>query len=70
MLYDAEVRFVDCAGSHKMRPASLAASILRGIYCKIVMLYDVEVGYDCAGSRKMRPASLAASILRGCSAKP
>ena len=30
-LYDVEVRF-DCANSRKIRPASLAASILRGIY--------------------------------------
>ena len=48
-----------------MRPPSLSASTLRGIYHKIMMLYDVEVRFDCAGSHTMRPPSLSASTLRG-----
>ena len=51
MFFDAEVRF-DCSSSRNMRPASLAGSILRGIYHKIVMS-------KCVSTAQARAKSLA-----------
>ena len=42
-------------GARSRCPA--CASILRGTYRRIAMLYDVEDRFDCAGSHKMRRAS-------------
>ena len=44
---------------------ALAASVLRGIYGRFVLLLDVEVRFDCAGSHKVSWRLLAASVLRG-----
>ena len=44
---------------------ALAASVLRGIYRRFVLLLDVEVRFDCAGSHKVSWRLLAASVLRG-----
>ena len=44
---------------------ALAASVLRGIYRRFVLLLDVEVRFDCAGSHKVSWRLLSASVLHG-----
>ena len=44
---------------------ALSASVLRGIFCRFVLLLDVEVRFDCACSHKVRCRLLSASVLRG-----
>ena len=39
--------------------------MVSGIYCRFVLLLDVEVRFDCAGSHKVRCRLLSASVSRG-----